>query len=189
MAADEWLFAYGSLVNEKTWDSPRDARPVAVAGWIRQWRHCVHTPFGDVCGLTLDRLDGSNIEGLAMAVQASDWSRLNAREIGYERSRIDGRFFTGETASLGVYIARGETLRWASRDFPILLSYVDCILDGYNSRYGRAGVRAFVETTQGWDLPIIDDRSAPIYPRAIVLRPEFTAFVDAELARARHISR
>ncbi len=66
---------------------------------------------------------------------------------------------------------------------PILLSYLDVVLQGYLREFGREGAEAFVATTDGWDAPVLDDRAAPIYSRHQRLDRADTAFVDAALDR------
>ena len=62
-----------------------------------------------------------------------------------------------------------------SAPHPILLSYLDTV--------GPEGAARFFETTSGWDAPILDDRSAPRYPRHQRLSPAETTVVDQHLAR------
>ena len=48
--------------------------------------------------------------------------------------------------------------------------------------FGEAGAHRFFETTSGWDIPVRNDRAAPIYPRAQSLTAQETALVDDLLA-------
>ena len=68
-----------------------------------------------------------------------------------------------------------------SEAHPILLSYVDVVVQGYLREFGTAGAERFFETTAGWEAPILDDRAAPRYPRHQELKPDERAFVDAML--------
>ena len=45
------------------------------------------------------------------------------------------------------------------------------------------GVERFFYTTLGWDTPVLNDRAAPLYPRAQTLTPDQTALVDSHLVR------
>ncbi|WP_323785658.1 hypothetical protein [Thalassovita sp.] len=64
---------------------------------------------------------------------------------------------------------------------PILLSYLDVVVQGYHQEFGEQGVTRFFQTTDGWDAPILDDRKQPHYPRHQTLaRPE-TRLVDRML--------
>ena len=66
---------------------------------------------------------------------------------------------------------------------PILLSYLDTVVQGYLREFGTRGARRFFDTTDGGEMTVLDDRAAPVYPRAQSLRPEETRFVDDALAR------
>jgi len=64
-----------------------------------------------------------------------------------------------------------------------LLSYLDVVVQGFVHEFGTAGAKAFFETTDGWDTPVLDDRAAPIYPRAQTLSAEEQALTDRLLAQ------
>jgi hypothetical protein len=66
---------------------------------------------------------------------------------------------------------------------PILLSYVDAVVQGYLATYGEAGAERFFATTEGWDAPVLNDRATPRYPRAQTLTVLERDFVNAHLAR------
>ena len=68
---------------------------------------------------------------------------------------------------------------------PIVLSYLDVVVQGYLRVYGEAGAHRFFETTEGWGLPVLNDRAAPRYPRHQPLSAAETAFVDTKLADLR----
>jgi hypothetical protein len=56
------------------------------------------------------------------------------------------------------------------RDPPMILrSYLDAVLQGFLHVHGEEGVRRFVAETHGFDTQLHDDRTAPIYPRAVML--------------------
>ena len=64
---------------------------------------------------------------------------------------------------------------------PILLSYLDVVIQGYLREFGEAGAVAFFETTDGWETPVRDDRTTPVYPRHKVLTASERGFVDDQL--------
>ena len=66
---------------------------------------------------------------------------------------------------------------------PVLLSYLDVVVQGYLHEFGPDGVERFFATTDGWDAPILDDRAHPHYPRHQHLTPAETALVDDWLVR------
>ena len=160
------FFGYGSLVNRRTHAYP-GGTPLTVRGWRRAWRHtALHpAPF-----LTAVRDPASQIDGLTAAVPMGDWEALDAREAGYVRVPLP--------EGPSIYHVPTDLHAPATAPLPILLSYLDVVVQGYLAEFGEAGVARFFETTEGWDAPIRDDRDAPAYPRAQRLTPAETALVD-----------
>ncbi len=78
----------------------------------------------------------------------------------------------------GTLPARGDA------EHPILLSYVDCVLKGYLDQYGERGVSHFIDHTEGWHIPIRDDRENPRYSRAVRLEDRERDLFDQLLRRA-----
>ena len=78
-------------------------------------------------------------------------------------------------------ISHGDE-RPPSTDHAVLLSYVDMVVGGYHREFGRDGVDRFFATTDGWDVPILNDRQQPRYPRHVAQPDEVTGIVDAALA-------
>ncbi|ABD56536.1 gamma-glutamylcyclotransferase family protein [Jannaschia sp. CCS1] len=178
---DPYFFGYGSLVNRKTHAYPRTF-PAHVTGWRRIWRG---TALRDVAFLTAEPDSGGEITGLIAEVPGADWAALDLREAAYARHRVtDIRH--GAPADLpsgvDVQIYAVEQRHVDTTDHPILLSYLDTVIQGYLQEFGAAGATAFFETTGGWHHPIRNDRSNPIYPRATILTREERAFVDESLA-------
>ncbi|PWJ10935.1 gamma-glutamylcyclotransferase family protein [Jannaschia seohaensis] len=163
------FFGYGSLVNLATHDYP-GARPVKVRGWARAWRH---TALREVAFLTAVPQDGAELDGVVAQVPGGDWDALDLREAAYLRLVLP------EGPSI-YHIPEGHHAP-ASRAHPVLLSYLDTVVQGYLQLFGQDGVDRFFATTQGWDAPIRDDRAAPVYPRAQGLTAEETALVDRKL--------
>ncbi|TFL19033.1 gamma-glutamylcyclotransferase family protein [Jannaschia formosa] len=163
------FFGYGSLVNLATHDYA-DARPITVKGWGRAWRH---TALREVAFLTAVPDQDAEIDGIVASVPDADWSALDLREAAYLRIVLP------EGPSI-YHIPEGHH-EPASRAHPVLLSYLDTVVQGYLRVFGEAGVDRFFATTHGWDAPIRDDRAAPVYPRAQALSREERALVDARL--------
>src|SRR4051794_39444257 len=82
------FFGYGSLVNEFTWTRAYAMEPAEVHGWTRQWKHCVDTPFGSVCALTVCPTHDSDIQGILIKCSERELAEVDEREIGYERVEI-----------------------------------------------------------------------------------------------------
>ncbi|MCK0169107.1 gamma-glutamylcyclotransferase [Jannaschia sp. S6380] len=167
------FFGYGSLVNRRTHAYP-GAERITVTGWRRAWRH---TPLRPVAFLTAVPDAGARIDGLTAEVPGGDWAALDLREAAYIRAALpDGA---------QVYHIPDGHHGPATDAHPILLSYLDVVVQGYLAEFGTDGVARFFETTDGWNAPIRDDRDDPAYPRAQTLTAAETALVDDWLSRVR----
>lgn len=158
-----YFFGYGSLVNTATHDYG-DPRPARLSGWRRTW---AHTDLREVAFLTAKPAPDSAIDGLIAAVPDADWQALDQREYAYDRilaSDAVDHDLAG-TPEISVYAVPTARQNPGSARHPILLSYLDVVLQGYLNVFGEAGVRDFIATTDGWEAPLLDDRAAPIYPR------------------------
>lgn len=175
-----YFFGYGSLVNQDTHTYP-NARRATLQDWRRAW---VRTDARDVVFLTAVPAIGHRIDGLIAAVPDSDWAALDQRENGYERISSDGKVtHTGDPAAqIAHYAVSPDNMRNDGQHV-ILLSYLDVVVQGYLREFGRDGVQAFFDTTDGWDTPILNDRTTPRYPRAQVLSTAETQLVDQHLSR------
>lgn len=171
------FFGYGSLVNRATHHYPA-ARPAQLSGWRRIW---VHTRARPVAYLSVHPAPGT-ILGLVAEVPGADWRALDLREAAYARHPVTLRAPEGEVAAQ-VYAVPPDAAAPAGRVHPVLLSYLDAVVQGFAREYGADGVRDFFETTDGWDAPVQDDRANPRYPRAQALTAAERRMVDAGLAR------
>lgn len=174
-----WFFGYGSLVNRATHAYPL-AQHATLNGWRRTW---VRTALRDVVFLSIHPAPGHSIAGLIAAVPGADWSALDLRESGY--ARIDATAHVTHAApasSIAAYQVPQDNQR-SGGDHRILLSYLDVVVQGFAREFGPAGAEAFFATTDGWDTPVLDDRAAPLYPRAQPLVPAERALTDRLLAQ------
>lgn len=178
--ADPYFFGYGSLVNCATHDYPHPA-PARLKGWRRAW---AQTELRKVAFLTAVPDPECEIEGLIARVPGSDWQALDEREWAYDRvPASDAVSHPVEgVLDIAVYAVPDHRHSSESSDYPILLSYVDVVVQGYLREFGSAGADRFFATTEGWDLTILNDRAEPRYPRHQQLSADETAFVDERLA-------
>ncbi|MDA8585446.1 gamma-glutamylcyclotransferase [Rhodobacteraceae bacterium] len=175
-----FFFGYGSLVNRRT-HVYTDAHPAVLTGWRRCWRHiaALETAF-----LTAIPSERDHIEGLIAAVPGADWAALDEREVFYQRIDTGGVTHSLTPAPDIQHYHAPLELNPAAPDLrPILLSYLDVVVQGYLAEHGTTGVAKFFDTTDGWDAPVLDDRHAPRYPRHQVLSMTETLLVDAHLAK------
>jgi hypothetical protein len=178
--SDPFFFGYGSLVNRRT-HGYAEAYHARVAGWRRVWRH---TALRDIAFLSVEPAAGMELEGLIAAVPGGDWRALDEREHGYDRQRLAQGLAHSATRPVAVHIYAVPERHGAPPGtlHPILLSYLDVVVQGYLREFGEAGAERFFETTRGWEAPVADDRAAPRYPRAQSLNARERGLVDAALA-------
>jgi len=174
------FFGYGSLVNRATHDYPA-ARPARLEGWRRIW---CHTGLREVAFLSVLPRQGSVLDGLVAQVPGGDWAALDAREWAYARKDATAQVQHDLTGcpEIAVYAVQEPPMPGSARH-PILLSYLDVVVQGYLREFGEAGVTAFFASTDGWDAPVLNDRDAPRYPRHQSLTAAERALVDDHLGR------
>lgn len=191
-------FGYGSLVNRATRPSGEIAQPARLYGWERVWGHrvlsaqqpadepprsCCSLSVRKLCDATLDR--GKNatfIDGVVVTIPISEVPALDRREAGYDRLSLPGSDFDlpADCASgeIQVYVSKPTHQGKATEEFPILQSYIDCVLAGYCEMFEVSGMQHFVQSTAGWDGVIENERSHPKYPRAVNVPEEQLAAFD-----------
>ena len=177
---DRYFFGYGSLVNRKTHDYA-DIRPARLKGWRRMWRH---TDLRPVAYLTVVPDPMAEIDGLMAAVPEAAWDALDERERAYDRVAASHQIVHDmpKSPDVVVYSIPDGKHGQPERSCPVLMSYLDVVVQGYLQEFGEDGARAFFSTTEGWDAPILDDRAKPVYSRAQMLSPAEHALVDEMLA-------
>ncbi len=178
---DPFFFGYGSLVNRRTHDYA-EAQTARVSGWRRAWRK---SPLRDRCFLTAVPAPDDYVEGLIAAVPGADWAALDAREFAYDRHDVsqNTNHNAGRALDIAIYAIPEGAHHEPGDDNPVLLSYLDVVVQGFLAEFGRAGVQHFFETTEGWHVPLVDDRARPVYARAQTLAPEERDMVDSAIAR------
>ena len=167
------FFGFGSLVNLDTHTYP-NPRPATLVGWRRVWMPVDR----DVVALSVVPDPASVIQGLTADVPGADWAALDAREAGYRREVIH---LPSEPAETWIYAVPGDR-RSIRPTNEILQSYLDVVLQGFLTHFGETGVRDFFASTDGWDIPVTDDRHAPRYPRHQNIDADARAFFDATRA-------
>lgn len=174
------FFGYGSLVNLAThsYENPKKA---TVKGWRRQW---VYSATRGQSFLSVAKDAQSSIQGLIASVSDVGWEALDERETEYNRVELaQTELDTGAHTGVQIYVAAPDHVAPKSPDKPILLSYLDCVVQGFLHQFGEEGVTSFFDSTAGWDRPIKNDRVSPIYPRAQNLNVDQSQLVDHHLKR------
>lgn len=173
------VFGYGSLVNRATHDYAV-VEVTRIRGWRRVWRH---TATRTTAFLTVTPDTSGEIDGLVTRVPRQAWSALDDRERSYELVTLTPEHLQGTaTGAVQLYSARAAASAPPSLRHPILMSYLDMVVEGYLEVFGERGVEAFFSSTDGWDGPVLDDRTAPRYDRHRPVHPEVEALTDAALA-------
>lgn len=183
MNAPAYFFGYGSLVNRDTHHF-KGTHPAQLNGWRRVWRH---TNLREVAYLTVVPDPDMQIDGLIAEVPDLDWAALDERERAYDRVAAAHQVAHPLThqPQIVVYAIPDGAHDAPTTSGPVLLSYIDVVVQGYLREFGEDGAKAFFETTSGWDAPIMHDRATPLYPRHCQLTKAETAFVDEELEKLR----
>ena len=177
---DPYFFGYGSLVNRLT-HAYGDTRAASVSGWRRQWRH---TSLRKLAYLSVVKVDGGEIDGLIAAVPDGDWRALDLREGAYDRLTLPGsvvRHDHPKAINVQIYCTRVGIDAAPTVRHPVLQSYLDTVVLGYLDVFGTEGVARFFQSTDGWEVRVLDDRRQPIYPRAIAPSPGQRVLVDGFL--------
>lgn len=133
--------------------------------------------------LTIVPDPGSVIDGLIAEVPLRDWAALDERERAYDRVEAGHQVAHSlpHEPEIAVYTIPDGKHAAPSAAGPVLLSYLDTVVQGYLREFGEDGVQRFFDTTDGWDAPVLDDRNAPVYPRHRPLAGDERAVVDAHL--------
>ena len=180
-------FGYGSLVNRDTRPPGEIAINATLNGWRRVWDHRVATTRERHACTSLSIEPAENaIDGVLVRIPESNLPALDARESGYRRLQLNASNFThppGVTDTIiHVYQSLDSNRHLADDEHPVTQSYVDCVMAGYARRFGDTGLRHLLQTTRGWDRPVLEDRAAPTYPRSVMLPKEQLDYFDSLLA-------
>ncbi|TYC63402.1 gamma-glutamylcyclotransferase [Rhodobacterales bacterium] len=181
-------FGYGSLVNIDTIPAGVDVTPGRLANWKREWKVCGTGENGlGRCALTVREAPGSEIRGVVAREPLSGLGALREREKRYDIVEGISAAFQcealGNPGPEGLFLFRASAphYMWGTDTHPILQSYLDCVLAGYFRIWGEEGIDHFLETTDGWQVPVLADRSAPHYVRSVILSDELADLIDGKL--------
>ncbi len=183
-------FGYGSLVNRNTRPHGEEAINVTLKGWRRVWNHRVtNIDARHACtSLSIERAQGV-INGVLVRIPYAQLADLDAREYGYERLTLSAEDFVLpeglEVDEIQIYRSLPANRHLADGEHPVMQSYVDCVMAGYQARFGDGGLLDLLDTTRGWEQPTMNDRDDPTYPRSVELPVEQHRYFDTLLAPLR----
>ena len=188
-------FGYGSLVNARTHRTRViHCERAHLGGFARRWQERSEPARHPVSFLSAypAGAGAGELSGLLVFDRAENLPAVDRREHGYDRVRLDRSQLRLDRNGADlpdleyhVYVARPPAGGGARHH--ILQSYLDAVLQGYLHQYGEHGARGFVESTGAFDTPIVRDRAAPLYPRAVKLAPDETDLIDAVTAGLNHV--
>jgi len=208
-------FGYGSLVNRNTRPAEEQAHPARLYGWRRVWGHRVHATDevltdsrGSCCSLSVekcpeppdlsdlqsadlctDNAQTAYIDGVIVTIPLTELPALDRREDGYDRIQLPVSDFdvpgTCAAESIHMYVSDVTHSGRSNTQYPILQSYIDCVLAGYCAVFDHSGMEHFIASTQGWDGVIDNERDNPRYPRAVPLPESQLALFDSIVNRHR----
>lgn len=187
------IFGYGSLVNWRTRPPNEPANSFVIQGWQRYWGHCVSIEAGNVCALTIRPKVGQSVAGALVRTERQLLPALDDRERGYQRvhlvSENERPPVPGTVGSVDIFTYTSEPpmFRLGDAEYPIWCSYLECVLAGFVYVGGESAAQQFIETTEGWEAPILDDRATPKYPRYYALDGETKVIVHSLLKKNRLI--
>ncbi|WP_350333716.1 gamma-glutamylcyclotransferase family protein [Coralliovum pocilloporae] len=185
-------FGYGSLVNKQTHRTPtRRMIPARLKGWRRGWfirGQAAWAEAGGVCALTAEPDAASAIDGALILDHVDSLPAVDEREMRYNRHQLTADMLESPEAlpdiPLYVYSAKDAFRGYGDEDCPVIRSYVDAVLQGYMTLFGQSGLERFMTETFGWHVPILDDRNAPRYPRAVTVTEEEQKLFDRLIQKA-----
>lgn len=179
-------------MNRATRPQGERAQTARLYGWERIWGHRVlseQQPFDkpprSCCSLSVRKVAAANrmpresmpyIDGVVVTIPVGELSGLDRREVGYDRLLLSRKHFDlpddSRVLDVHVYASKISHRGIADEHYPILQSYMDCVMQGYTDKFGEEGLQHFVDSTVGWGGVIDDDRAKPRYPRAVNVSEE-----------------
>jgi len=193
---DQWVayFGYGSLVNDRTRNLESFGLSGRLKGFRRQWR--MRSGYGDtgqpgnegVTALSVVRDDNAYCDGLLVFDHKDHLPQVDKRETNYDRLSLDladfdCNFDIPAGVEAYIYIGQPHYTHWAEGAFPVLQSYIDAVMQGFLDKFGHAGLERFISETDGWRVPILQDRHNPIYPRPVLLNASEERLFDQLLQK------
>jgi glutathione-specific gamma-glutamylcyclotransferase len=169
------VFGYGSLVCKQSRPPHLKAVAASVTGWQRIWAHRIRTTHKGMTDLTVVADPQTTIAGIALQATQAQHKALDRRESGYQEVSV--QLEDGSQAVL--YATHEKHLQAPDEDFPVWLSYLDAVLQGYYQLGGSAAVAELIKTTADWGFPVYDDAAAPEHLKAADFNQYDAALVAA----------
>lgn len=157
MKKNIYLFAYGSLVNDKSRNKTIEFYPVNyyaeishLLGYIRVFNVRIIKNGIPQIMLGIEKsTKPTPINGILFQVTDSILEKIDDREKIYDRMIIEHQFIKTDiqfNKNDVVYIYNPKKISKISEKFPLMESYIDMCLEGF-SKYGEKAVDDFLENT------------------------------------------
>lgn len=191
-----FIFGYGSLIcldSRSRTGVTAPAIPVTVSDVKRGW----YIQNNDYCysSVAIIKAPGSLCRGVLFEIPVSEIARFDQREYKYQRINLSPESITDCAVTLSstdeIYTYCISHIERPDKAHPIALSYLEVIMHGC-LRYGEAFAREFIETTDGWNAPWINDLDLPLYVRplaASIDRTTLPALYRKTLAAENEVNR
>ena len=173
-----YIIGYGSLLNRaslnRTLPQVENIEPIYLNKYSRYWHANENiTPTFSSSFLGVSKSENSRINCIIFEIEESLLSLIDKREFLYHREQVNlnaieftsNRFKIKADDNIWIYITDKPSK--ASKDFPIIQSYVDVCLSGAMQLEEEFHLENFaidfIKTTKQWSQSWVNDR---IFPRA-----------------------
>jgi len=170
METKNFIFGYGSLISEESRKKTGLSKKSYIAklnGFKREWNIKIHEAKATALGIIKNSESFCN--GIIFEIPEKEIKNFDKRENKYySRIEIDPNslnikeFPNIQNIKIWVYVTKKPTT--PTKDFPILLSYIDVVLNGC-LKINENFAKDFINTTSNWKYTE-NDRNNPRYPRA-----------------------
>ncbi len=186
-------FGFGSLVNRNTLATDVvDVVPATLKGWRRHWQarplESMKSPtLKKIALLNIHRNPSSDIDGLLIIEKLANLPALDEREHAYEKIQLTKSDFIFENSlpdklvDLSIHVYVCPAVEHGDTSISILRSYLDVVMQGFHREYGKTGLGKLLDSTDGFELQINEDRFSPVYTRHQEISDQETAIFESFL--------
>ena len=175
MTTKNFIFGYGSLISKESREKTGISKESYIATlkeFQRTWNVKIKEAKATALGIIKNKKYSCN--GILFEIPEKELENFDKREKKYySRIEIDPKLLKIQNfpniQNIKIWTYATKTPEKPTKNFPILLSYIDVILKGCLDT-GENFTEEFIKTTDGWEF-MLNDRKNPKYPRAISNAP------------------